>query len=192
MLNKKETEILDYIIKSINNGISPTMREICRDLGYASTSTAYRHIKSLSDKGYIIKDNGSNRSIRLANSNAKQVPVMGTVAAGQPILAIEDISDYVTVNSHYNADELFALKLKGDSMIEIGMNSGDIIIARKSSVARNGQIVVALIEDEATVKEFYKENGHFRLQPYNKKMKPIIVDDVKILGIVISLVRNYE
>lgn len=192
MLNKKETEILDYIIKSINNGISPTMREICRDLGYASTSTAYRHIKSLSDKGYIIKDNGSNRSIRLANSNAKQVPVMGTVAAGQPILAIEDISDYVTVNSHYDADELFALKLKGDSMIEIGMNSGDIIIARKSNVARNGQIVVALIDDEATVKEYYKENGHFRLQPYNQNMEPIIVDDIKILGIVVSLVRNYE
>ena len=192
MLNKKETEILDYIIKSINNGVSPTMREICRDLGYASTSTAYRHIKSLTDKGYIIKDNGSNRSIRLANSNAKQVPVLGIVAAGQPILAMEDISDYVTVNSHYSADELFALKLKGDSMVEIGMNSGDIIIARKSSVARNGQIVVALIEDEATVKEFYKENGHYRLQPYNKKMEPIIVDDLKILGIVISLVRNYE
>ena len=137
-----------------------------------------------------------NRCIRLVGrqeEKAVQVPLLGTVAAGMPILAVESLEGYVPFAAgRYDPSELFALRVKGESMIEAGILDGDIIIARRTPVAENGQIVVAIVGDEATVKTFYKEKGHFRLQPENSTMEPIIVTEAAILGKVISVVRNYE
>lgn len=192
-----EDQILLYITERIKDGMSPTVREIGAALGISSTSTVHKYIKILSEKGYIITQDNLNRSITLnstaANPYMDRVPLVGNVAAGSPILAIENITDYISFsNSRYSNDELFALNVRGESMIEAAILDGDIIICHKTSVARNGEIVVALIEDEATVKTFYKEKGHFRLQPQNEDYEPIIVNDVKILGKVISVIRNYE
>lgn len=198
-LNEKEQAILSYISAQASFGKIPSVREICFALGYKSTSTASRHINSLIEKGYLTKDDGKNRSLHLAKSmdKGKNVPLIGTVAAGQPILAFENQEGFVTVNSKYDADNLFALRLKGESMVEIGMNNGDIIVARKTDFAENGQIIVALIDNEATVKELKKADEGIYLIPYNKSMKPIFVpkekaSDFKILGVVVTLIRNYD
>ncbi len=193
MLSEKASAILKYIEDCIDDGLPPSVREICSDLGIKSTSTVHKYLRELEDKGYISRGENLNRSIRLCETkvSAARVPLVGTVAAGMPILAVENIEDYIPYKAAYSADELFALRVKGDSMINIGMFDGDIIIVRKTPYAENGQIIVALVGDEATVKRFYRENGRFRLQPENDTMEPIIVDEVSVLGKVIALIRDY-
>lgn len=192
-LNAKQARIYEYIVERISAGRSPSLREICADLRIKSTSTVHRYLRELEQMGYIERESNLNRSIALPGPRALKVPLVGRVAAGAPILAVQQIEDYITYDSRkYRADELFALRVKGESMIDIGIMDGDIIVARKISIAHDGEIVVALVDDEATVKTFYKENGGFRLQPENATMEPILVDKVTILGRVISLVRRYE
>lgn len=191
-----EKQIFDYINERISEGVPPSIREICADLGIRSTSTVHRYLKILEDKGVLERDQNLNRAIRLASyghSRTVNVPVLGTVTAGQPILAVEEVEGYLPFRTDiYNSEDLFALKVRGESMINAGILDGDLIIARKTSTAHNGEIVVALIEDEATVKRFYKEKGRYRLQPENDYMEPIWADEVSILGMVIAVLRFYE
>lgn len=191
-LNQKAKMILDYINERLEDGIPPSVREICADLGIKSTSTAHKYLKELEEDGYIIRGENLNRAIKMPGSGAVKVPLLGTVTAGAPILAVQDVEEYIPFRSgSYSGKDLFALHVKGESMINAGILNGDIIIVQRTSTARNGEIVVALVEDEATVKRFYKENGHYRLQPENDTMDPIIVTQCKILGKVISLMRFY-
>lgn len=193
MLNEKAERIYNYIKDSIDEGYPPTIREICQALNIKSTSTVHRYINELAEEGYIEKNDNHNRAIRITGKKSISVPLVGEVAAGTPIFAVENITDYVSFNSErlYGGD-LFALKVKGDSMINIGIFSDDIIIAEQTSYAENGDIVVALVDDEnATVKTFYKEKGYIRLQPENDEMKPIISKNVKILGKVAALIRYF-
>ena len=189
-LSKKEKEILEYIIDRAESGVPPSVREICAALGYKSTSTAHKYLTLLEEKGYLEKQSGKNRSIKLRGEGFVQVPLLGTVAAGQPILAMEQIEDYIPIKTNYSSKDLFALRVKGESMVEAGILNGDIIIARQTPSAMDGEIVVALIEDEATVKRFFKEKNRFRLQPENSAMEPIYTDHVAILGKVISVFRS--
>ena len=191
-LSKKEKEILEYMIDRAESGVPPSVREICAALGYKSTSTAHKYLTLLEEKGYLEKQSGKNRSIKLRGEGFVQVPLLGTVAAGQPILAMEQIEDYIPIKTNYSSKDLFALRVKGESMVEAGILNGDIIIARQTPSAMDGEIVVALIEDEATVKRFFKEKNRFRLQPENSAMEPIYTDHVAILGKVISVFRSYE
>jgi len=193
-LNKKASEILSYIRESTAGGVPPTVREICRALEIKSTSTVHRYLGELEQRGYISRSEGLNRSIRLRGSDPTLlVPLLGKVTAGQPILAYEEQTDqYIPYHGSGRAEDFFALKVQGESMINAGILDGDVIIVRKTEAAENGQIVVALIDDEATVKRFYKEDGHFRLQPENDTMAPIIVPSVRILGRVAACVRRYE
>ena len=187
--------IVDFVNSFIQeNGYAPSVREICAVTGLKSTSTVHLHLKTLEEKGLIERDKGLNRSIRLSGSEkSSQVPIMGRVTAGMPILAVEDIEGYVPVSeSVRRGRELFALRVCGESMINAGILDGDIAVVHRTPVAENGDIVVALIEDEATVKRFYKENGHFRLQPENDAYEPIIVDEVVLLGKLVAIYRNFE
>ena len=194
MLNELATQIYDNVAERIQDNYSPTVREICTDLGIKSTSTVHKYLNMLIEEGLLEKDSGLNRAIRLPNSgHSAQVPILGKVAAGVPITAIENIEGYLPFSGlHSNVKDFFALRVQGESMINAGILDGDYIIAKRTSYAENGQMVIAMIEDEATVKTFYKENGHFRLQPENDTMQPIISEQVVILGRVIGLVRNYE
>jgi len=191
-LTEKEREILAYIKDRLTDSVPPTVREICRDLDIKSTSSAHRYLKSLEAKGYITMGDRENRTIRLVGtSGAAQIPLLGTVAAGQPILAFEDVEDYIPFPVRgEDPSKLFALRVKGESMIEAAILDGDVIVVRQTPTVRNGEIAVALVEDEATVKRFYKENGHFRLQPENSAMDPIIVEDCRILGRVVAVMRT--
>ncbi len=194
-LKPKEKKVYDYIVRSIRErGFAPSVRDIMADLGYKSTSTVHMYLNRLDMLGYICKEDGKSRAIKLSSDDmptVSAVPVLGTVTAGQPILAEENFEGYVGFLGRSGADELFALKVKGESMIEVGILDGDMIIAEKTCYADNGEIVVALVENEATVKRFFRENGHYRLQPENKTMEPIIVDEVMILGKVVAIQRNY-
>lgn len=193
MLSKKARQIYEYLQGRPAGDVPPTIREICQDLAIRSTSTVHKYIGELAEEGLIQKSEGRNRTIRLAAPEGAQVPVIGTVAAGVPITAIEQIEGYVLFSGyHGNPSDLFALHVQGESMVEAGILDGDLVVVRRTPVATNGEIVVALVEDEATVKTFYKENGCFRLQPENSQMDPIIVDEVAILGRVISVIRMYE
>lgn len=192
-LNKSERKILEFLKEKTADGVPPTVREICEATGLKSTSTVHGYLRVLEDEGYITRKSGVNRAIHMNGSDKTyQVPILGVVQAGMPILAIEEVEGYVAYStpSKVEAKRLFALRVKGDSMIDAAILEGDIIIVEQTPVAINGDIVVALVEDEATVKRFYKENGHFRLQPENDDYEPIIVDEVVILGKVISLIRN--
>ena len=193
---EKHKQVLDYITRSVDAGVPPSVREVCDAMGFRSTSTGHKYIKELEQMGYIAVDAGRNRNIRLLRPDTDrvvQVPLIGTVAAGLPILADQNFECCVPfVAGRHDPRELFALRVKGDSMVEAAILDGDIIVARQTPVAENGEIVVALFEDEATVKTFYKEEGHFRLQPENHTMAPIIVDRADILGKVIAVLRNYE
>ncbi len=193
MSNQKKIEVFNYIKERLGSGISPSVREIMDYMGFKSTSTAHRYIEALAADGLIEKTGSLNRSLRLPNSASVSVPVMGTVTAGQPITAYEDITGYINFEiSGVDPKDLFALRVKGESMINAGILDGDIVIVKSVSYAENGDIVVAFIDGEdATVKRFYKENGHYRLQPENDTMKPIILDKVDILGKVVGLKRYY-
>ena len=193
MLNEKATAIYEFIRDSIDSGYPPTVREICDALGIKSTSTFHKYINLLVDEGYLEKSDNHNRAIKLSGKSGISVPLVGNVAAGQPILAIENITEYINFNTEKTySNPLFALKVKGDSMINAGIFTDDIIIAEQTSYAENGDLVVALVDDEgATVKTFYKENGHYRLQPENDNMSPIISGNVKIMGKVVALIRYF-
>lgn len=192
-MNPKALQILNYIRDRIDDGLPPSVREICAALDIKSTSTAHKYLGELQERGLIEKSSHLNRAITLPDDRSIRVPLVGTVTAGQPILAVEEIEGYIPFRSRslYSKD-LFALRVRGESMIDAGILDGDIVIIRRTPAAENGDIVVALVEDEATVKRFYKEAGHYRLQPENDTMDPIIVDSVAILGKVVSLLRFFE
>ncbi len=191
VLSKTRQKILDYLKEAYANGEMPSVREICDATGLKSTSTVHAHLKVLEEEGYISRSKG-HRSIRMQGREPSVgVPVVGKVTAGLPILAFEEISGYIPYSAAKAAGkELFALNVRGESMHDIGIYDGDIVICEKTEYAENGDIVVALIEDEATVKSFYKENGYYRLQPHNPDFEPIIVPECRILGKVISLYRE--
>ncbi len=202
-LTEKEQAILDYIKENLTrNGYSPSIRDIRRDLDIKSTSTVHTYLEKLEKKGYIQKEGGKSRTLRVdalvsgeAPVSRPMIPIVGRVTAGLPILAVENNEGYVAYPFEKKGAAtraLFALKVTGTSMIEAGILDGDIVIVERSQVAENGDIVVALIDDEATVKTFYKENGHYRLQPQNSTMQPIIVESLSILGKVIGSIRSYE
>ena len=192
-LTKSQQKVYDYILECSENNRIPSVRELCDATGFKSTSTVAYHLKALEEKGLIEREEGLNRCIRLKNdSPTVKVPLLGRVTAGQPILAVQDIETYIPVPKDVGKGrELFALRVVGDSMINAGIFDGDIIIVNRTPVAENGEIVVAMVEDSATVKRCYKENGCFRLQPENDSSEPIIVDEVVLLGKVVSLIRNY-
>ncbi len=189
-ISAKQKEIL-------NKGYPPAVREICEAVGLKSTSSVHSHLETLEKNGYIRRDPTKPRAIEIMDDNFNltrrevvNVPVIGSVAAGQPLLAIENIESYFPIPSEYvpNADT-FMLHVKGESMINAGILDGDQILVRQQSDAENGDIVVALVGDSATVKTFYKEDGHYRLQPENDTMEPIIVDECMILGKVFGVFR---
>ncbi|MCD8369363.1 MAG: transcriptional repressor LexA [Clostridiales bacterium] len=197
-ITAKQQEILEYIKQNIlKKGYPPAVREICEAVHLKSTSSVHSHLESLERNGYIRRDPTKPRAIEilddefaLTRREMVQVPVIGTVAAGQPILAQENIEDYFPIPaSVLPNNQIFMLHVKGDSMVNAGIFGGDQILVEQTKTARNGDIVVALIDDSATVKRFYEEDGHYRLQPENDSMEPIIVDQVDILGKVIGLLR---
>ena len=197
-ITAKQQEILEYIKETIlKKGYPPAVREICEAVHLRSTSSVHSHLETLEKNGYIRRDPTKPRTIEiiddcfnLTRREVVNVPMIGTVAAGQPILAEENIENYfpIPVELLPNA-QIFMLRVKGESMINAGIYDGDQILVAEQDDARNGDIVVALVEDSATVKRFYKENGHYRLQPENDALDPIIVNEVQILGRVVGLMR---
>ena len=199
-ITHKQQEILDFIKSEIlHKGYPPAVRDICEAVHLKSTSSVHSHLESLERNGYIRRDPTKRRAIENVDENfymlrheVVNVPLVGTVAAGQPVLAAENIESYFPIPAEYvpNTDT-FMLKVKGESMVNAGIYDGDQILVQQQSTAKNGDIVVALVEDSATVKTFYKENGHYRLQPENDSMNPIIVDEVTILGKVFGVFRLF-
>lgn len=202
----KQKKILDFVNRQVaEKGYPPSVREICRAVGFKSTSTVHAYLKKLEEAGQIQKDPTKPRALKILNKERKSlegyvadqeienIPVLGKITAGQPILAVENIEETFPVPVQYlDNSTVFMLKVRGDSMINAGILDGDYILVRQQNTANNGDIVAALIEDEATVKTFYKENGHIRLQPENPSYEPIIVeDDLTILGKIIGLFRKY-
>ncbi|MBQ8403301.1 MAG: transcriptional repressor LexA [Clostridia bacterium] len=199
-LTKREKEVYDYICATLEeNGYSPSVRDIRDNLGIKSTSTVHSYISKLEEKGYIRKQDGKSRTLTpeggtQPKARGNRIPILGQVAAGLPILAeqnIEGYIDFVPAEKRL-VGELFALRIKGESMIEAGIMDGDYVVVCRTSYVENGDIAVVLIDDEATVKTFYREAGYFRLQPENKDMKPIITNELYILGKVIANVRYYR
>ena len=200
-MNHKERAVYEFIIDTIKKeGFSPSVRDIKIALNIKSTSTVHAYLEKLEKKGYIQKEAGKSRTIRVDNVDSSgrrtsiRVPILGQVTAGIPILAIENHDGYLDFpiyKQSYLNSRLFALRIRGDSMIEAGIMNGDYVVVEKRNYADNGEIVVALIDDEATVKKYYAEDGGIRLQPCNSSMRPIIVKDVAVLGKVISVLRFY-
>ena len=198
-ISKKQQEILDYIKNEIlNRGFPPAVREICEAVHLKSTSSVHSHLEALEKNGYIRRDATKPRAIEilddqfnLVRREVVNVPLVGTVAAGQPILAVENIEGYFPIPSEFMPNaQSFMLKVKGDSMINAGIFDGDQVLVKQQSSAENGDMVVALVEDAATVKTFYKEDGYYRLQPENDYMDPIIVNgELQILGKGIGVFR---
>ncbi len=200
-ITPKQQEILNYIKDEIlGKGYPPTVREICETVGLKSTSSVHSHLETLEKNGYIRRDPTKPRAIEVCDDSFQLVrkemvslPIIGNVAAGQPILAEENIVDYFAVPADVvPRGESFILNVRGDSMINAGIFNGDRVFVNSCNTARNGEIVVALIDDSATVKTFYREDGHIRLQPENDSMDPIIVDDCQILGRVFGIFRFYR
>ncbi|WP_303250085.1 transcriptional repressor LexA [uncultured Slackia sp.] len=213
-ITKKQKAVLDFIAKTIDEtGIAPTVRDICEGLGLSSPSTVHVHLKTLEDKGLIHRDPLKSRCITIADhernaaeerrqdeppvgvgefSSIVSLPVVGNVAAGQPILADQNITETIPLPTEIVGDSSsFLLKVRGDSMIEIGINDGDYVVVKEQPTANNGDVVVAIVEDGATVKTFYKERDHVRLQPENSSMDPIIVrENVSIAGKVVAVFRR--
>lgn len=192
-LTKSQQKVYDYLKERLEYGVPPTVREICAATGLSSTSTVHGHLRALENAGYITREAGLNRSIRLeGQEQATQVPIVGRVTAGVPILAVEEITGYIPFSGqHYKNKELFALVVQGESMKNAGILDGDYVIAEKTTTAEDGEIVVALIEDEATVKRLYREKDCVRLQPENPAFEPIYSKEVIVLGKVVSVVRYY-
>ena len=201
-LSAKQLEILSYMKNEVSQkGYPPSVREICMAVGLKSTSTVHGHLERLEKKGYIRRDPTKPRAIEILDPSDNiihkremvDVPIVGNVTAGVPILAVENIEDTFPIPIEYvNNDEVFMLRVKGDSLIEAGIFNKDLILVRQQSYADNGDIVVALLDDDyATVKTFYKEKDHIRLQPENAALSPIIVSDVSIVGKVIGLFRKF-
>ncbi|QNQ82114.1 transcriptional repressor LexA [Lactobacillus sp. PV037] len=200
--NSKQLEILKYIYDNVEKrGFPPTVREICQAVGLASTSTVHGHIDRLEKRGLLIKDATKPRALEITEEGRKAlgikpklIPMVGLVTAGEPITAVENIEDYFPLppNLINESSDLFMLTVRGTSMINAGILNGDYVIVKKQSTALNGEIVVAMtMDNEATIKRFYKEDGHYRLQPENDTMPAIILDEVTILGKVISLYRSH-
>ena len=201
-ISAKQREILEYIKSEIlSRGYPPAVREICEAVNLKSTSSVHSHLETLEKNGFIRRDPTKPRAIEICDDNFQMVrtetaslPVIGTVAAGTPILAEENIDSYFPVPAEIipNGEPSFVLKVKGDSMINVGIFNGDQIFVQQCNTARNGDLIVALVEDSATVKTFYKEKDHIRLQPENDDMDPIIVDDCQILGKVFGVFRYFK
>ena len=199
ILSEKQRSILNFLKKEIlERGYPPAVREICTALNIKSTSTVHAHLNTLEMKGFIRKDPTHPRAIEICDDSFQMVrtemvsvPVVGTVAAGLPLLAEQNIDNYFPIPAEYvpKGSKVFMLKVKGESMINAGIFDGDQILVEERNSARNGEMIVALVDDSATVKTFYKENGHIRLQPENDNMDPIIVDDCQILGKVFGVFR---
>ena len=200
-ITDKQREILEYMKKEIlNKGYPPTVRDICEAVNLKSTSSVHSHLQTLEKNGYIRRDPTKPRAIEIIDENFNltrremvNVPIVGRVAAGEPILAVENIESYFPIPMEYMPNaESFMLKVKGESMINAGIFDGDNILVQKCDDARNGDMVVALVEDSATVKTFYKEGDHIRLQPENDTMDPIIVPDCQVLGKVFGVFRFFH
>lgn len=199
-ITAKQREILEYIKNDIvNKGYPPAVREICEAVHLKSTSSVHAHLESLEKNGYIRRDPTKPRAIEIIDENFSltrrevvNVPIIGSVAAGQPILAVENIEAYFPIPAEMMPNhESFMLKVKGESMINAGIFDGDRVLVQKQCTAENGEIVVALVDDSATVKTFYKEADHIRLQPENDALEPIILQDCKILGKVFGVFRLF-
>ena len=198
-ITEKQREILEYLKNQIiNKGYPPAVREICEAVHLKSTSSVHSHLETLEKNGYIRRDPTKPRAIEIMDDSFNMIrkeivniPIIGRVAAGTPILAVENIESYFPVPAELipAGKETFILTVEGESMINAGIYDKDLLVVQKQETARNGDIVVALVDDSATVKTFYKENGHYRLQPENDTMDPIIVNEVQVLGKVISLFR---
>lgn len=200
-ISTKQREILEYIKQEIlNRGYPPAVREICEAVKLKSTSSVHSHLETLEKNGYIRRDPTKPRAIEIIDDNFNltrrevvNVPMVGRVAAGQPILAVENIDSYFPIPAEFMPnEESFMLKVKGESMINVGIFDGDNVLVKKQSTARNGDIVVALVDDSATVKTFYKEDGHYRLQPENDNMDPIIVPECTVMGQVFGVFRFFD
>ncbi|MDD4027630.1 MAG: transcriptional repressor LexA [Bacilli bacterium] len=201
-LTERQKDVLDYIKKYIvENAYPPTVREIGIALGLSSPATIHSHLNNLEEKGYIKKDDCKNRAIELLvknelfenNSSVIEVPLLGKITAGSPIEAIENPGEYFSLPAYLipREKEVFTLKVDGESMINVGINDGDVVIVQRQNVARNGEIVVAMTdENEVTLKTFFKEKDYFRLQPQNDNMSPILLKEVTILGKAIGLYRK--
>lgn len=199
-INDNQERILRFIKKAVvEQGYPPSVREICKGVGIASTSTVHGHLEKLEKAGLIRKDPTKPRAIEVLDETTHlpkkelvNIPIIGKVTAGQPILAIENIEDSFPVPAEYlHNGDAFMLAVRGQSMVDAGILDGDYVLVRQQKHAQNGDMVVALIEDEATVKTFYRESNHIRLQPENESMAPIIVHDVSILGKVIGVIRLF-
>jgi repressor LexA len=200
-ISKKQLEILEYMKSEIlAKGYPPSVREICEAVNLKSTSSVHSHLETLEKNGYIRRDATKPRAIEIIDDNFNltrremvQVPIVGDVAAGLPLLAEQNITDYFPIPAEYMPNsEVFMLRVRGESMIDVGILNGDNVLVERCNTASNGEIVVALVEDGATVKRFFKENGHYRLQPENEFMDPIIVNEVSILGKVIGVFRFFK
>ena len=199
-ITEKQQEILDYLKNTIlSTGYPPTVREICEAVNLKSTSSVFQHLEKLEKNGYIRRDESKPRAIEIVDDNYNMlrretvsVPMVGQVAAGQPLLAVQNIESYFPIPAEYMPNaQSFMLRVKGDSMINIGIFDGDTIIVQQQNTANNGDVIVALVDDSATVKTFYKEKDHIRLQPENDDMDPIIVDNCLILGKVFGVMRFF-
>jgi len=203
-LTDKQKSVLEYMKKfSLEKGYPPSVREIGAAVELKSTSTVHNHLLNLEKKGYIRRDPTKPRAIeiydapfqdQLFKKPMKQVPIVGKVTAGEPILATENIEDVFPLPESFidTEEEVFMLSIQGNSMIDAGIHNGDFVLVKKQNTANNGDIVVALLDEEATVKRFFKEKGQYRLQPENSSMEPIIATDVAVLGKVIGLVRRFR
>lgn len=192
-LTERDRKVYEFIKEKLEEGYPPTVREICAEFSFKSTSTAHKCINVLAQAGLLEKGNNQNRALRIAGSVSKKVPLVGTVTAGQPITAIEEITDFISFSpDKIYSNPLFALKVRGESMINVAILDGDIVIVEQVPVVENGEIAVVMVDGgEATVKRFFKEGGHFRLQPENDTMDPIIVDECSVLGRVVGVVRYF-
>lgn len=198
-LSDRQRQILDFIRSRVRErGYPPSVREIGQAVGLSSSSTVHGHLARLEAHGYIRRDPTKPRAIELLEKPAtprswvRHVPVVGRVAAGKPILAVEDVQDTFPLPYDWlHEDDAFLLDVQGESMIEAGILPGDRLVVRRQQTAENGDIVVALLEDEATVKRFFRESGRVRLQPENRTMEPIYARDLQILGKVVGLVRRF-
>jgi repressor LexA len=202
-LSNKQLIILNFVKQEIKSkGYPPSVREICKAVGLSSTSTVHSHLTALEKKGFIRKGNNKNRAIEVIDEESMlynipkkeivNIPFVGNIAAGQPILAVENVEDLFPIPVDWiGNNQSFVLKVKGESMIEAGIFDGDYVVISSQDTAKNGEIVAALIDEETTLKRFFKEKGKIRLQPENSSMKPIITDEVAILGVIKCVIRRY-